>query len=166
LSFSPEWVSLEYRPPVAAAPIPVDLPHLFLLLARLKATLCADIDARLRAEHDLPLEAFDAMKTITQPGESCDEPALAAALSMTLDEARALLDGLVRSGHARRTAGASHAEPTAVSLTLRGRLVLTRAGRTLDRELNRRIGSVLSPGEIAELEDALAALRRSASRWC
>jgi len=47
-----------------------------------------------------------------------------------------------------------------VMLSLRGTLVLNRAARTLDRELSRRIGSVVSADDLAVVEDALGLLRQ------
>jgi DNA-binding MarR family transcriptional regulator len=160
VTVSHERVASEDHVVLRGRPSHIDLPEMLTLLARVKASLCADVDASLRDEHGLSLEAFDAVTVISQRSEDCDEPKLAAALALPREDVGALVDSLVSSGHASRTPRPDEAGPPVVRLTLRGTLLLERAQRTLDRELNRRIGSWLSPRDIAGLEDALATLRR------
>lgn len=135
----------------------VDLPQLFRLLTRLRTSLGAYIDGRLRAEHGLRWGAFQAMTAISDQSDDCDDGTLASALSVALDEVCVLVDALVSSGYAMRRIDARDASPR-VCLTLRGSRLLGRANRTVDLELNRTIGSVLSPSELAQLEHSLAAL--------
>jgi hypothetical protein len=73
---------------------------------------------------------------------------------------RAHIDSLLLSGYVSRTGRADGAGPRLVVLTLRGTLVLNRATRTFDRELNRRIGSVVSADDLDVVEDALRLLRQ------
>jgi DNA-binding MarR family transcriptional regulator len=141
-----------------------DLPDTFFLLARLKATLCAAVDDSLRAEHGISLETFDALTLISERAEGCDESTVAPALALSPDRARALISSLLSGRYASRRKRPDRAEPRLVRLTLRGTLLLTLASRTVDRELNRRIGSVLSPLDIAELSDALATIRQRSVR--
>jgi DNA-binding MarR family transcriptional regulator len=142
----------------------VDLPDMFFILARLKAALCAAVDDSLRAEHSISLETFDALTLISERGEGCDESTVAPALALSPDRAQALISSLLSGGYASRSKRPNSAEPHLVRLTLRGTLLLALASRTVDRELNRRIGAVLSPLDIAELGDALAAIRRRSAR--
>jgi DNA-binding MarR family transcriptional regulator len=139
------------------APLQVDLSEIFGLLACVKRSLCAEIDVRLRADHQLPLQAFDALTVISNCEDGCDEATIAAALSVSPPEAGTLVEALVSAGHVRRV----RRRDGAVDLTLRGSVLLSKAGRTLDRELERGVRSVLLPGELAQLEDALSVLRRS-----
>jgi DNA-binding MarR family transcriptional regulator len=142
----------------------VDLLEMFFQLRRVKAAMAAEIDRSLRAKHGLTFEAYDAMTVIGEQAEGCDETALARTLGLTADDIEAVVDSLVSSGYAGRTARLDGAQPPAVMLTLRGRLVLNRAGRTVDQELSRRMGTVVSPEDLAPLEDALAVLRRRPPR--
>jgi hypothetical protein len=138
-------------------PLQVDLYEIFGLLARVKRSLCAEIDVRLRADHQLPLQGFDALTVISNCVDGCDEATIAAALSLSPPEAGTLVEALVSAGHVRRVGR----RDGAVDLTLRGSALLSKAGRTLDRELEGRVRSVLLAGEIAQLGDALSVLRRS-----
>jgi DNA-binding MarR family transcriptional regulator len=145
---------------LAATSAHVDLVEMFFQLARVKASVCAEIGRSLRARHGLTFEAFDAVTVISEQPEGCDQHALASALGLPPDETRAIIDSLVACGYARRTPRTDGAKPAAVILTLRGTVVLSRAGRTVDEALDRRIGSALSLEDRARLEDALAALRQ------
>lgn len=139
------------------------LPELFFALARVKASLCSEVDDALRDEHGLALEAYSLLALISERIQGYDEGALAGQLSLTPDMLRALVDSLVKLGYAIRTTSPGGDAPS-VTLTLRGRSALAHAHRALDRELHRRIGSVLSRGEVAELESALATLRERSAR--
>jgi hypothetical protein len=145
-------------------PEDVDLPEMFFLLARLKAALCAAVDDRLRAEHGISLEIFDALTLMSERSGGYDEGALAAALALSPDRGRGLFESMLSGGYASRAARADRTEPAHVRVTLRGALVLSKASRTVDRELDRRIGSVLSPVEISELTDAVATMRQRLGR--
>jgi hypothetical protein len=74
-----------------------------------------------------------------------------------------LIAPLLASGYVMRSV-AVHSPGRAIKLTLRGALVLKRAGRTLDLELSRRLGGSLSRRELATLEVVLAALRVGSRR--
>jgi DNA-binding MarR family transcriptional regulator len=145
------------REATAEAPLQVDLPEIFGLLARVKRSLCAEIDVRLRADHRIPLQAFDALTVISNREEGCDEATIAAALSVSQPEVGTLVEALVSAGHVRRVPRRAGA----VDLTLRGSVLLSKARRTLDRELEKGFRSVLLPGELAQLAEALSVLRRS-----
>jgi DNA-binding MarR family transcriptional regulator len=155
-----EEVGREDPPSPATTAASVDLVEMFFQLARVNAALSAQIDRSLRAKHGLTFEAYDAMTAIAEQPEGSDEKALAAALGLTLDDIGGIVDSLVLSAYATRTARPDGAGPAAVLLTLRGTLVLKRASRSVDQELERRLGTVVSPEALARLEDALAVLRQ------
>jgi DNA-binding MarR family transcriptional regulator len=133
---------------------------MFFRLARVNAALRAEIDRSLQAKHELTFEALDAMTVISEWPEGCEEGAVAGDLGLTPDDMEAIIESLVSSGYAKRTRGLNGARAPAVILTLRGRLVMSRAGRIVDESLAGTVGSALSPPEISGLENALADLRR------
>jgi DNA-binding MarR family transcriptional regulator len=134
--------------------------EMFFQLVRVNAAIRAEIDASLLAKHGLTFEDFDAMTVIAGQPEGCGELALAGALGLTRDEARATVDSLIGYGYVSPTTRPEGVKPQAVMLTLRGRLVLSRAGRVVDRALDRRIASALSRQELSRLERALGELRQ------
>jgi DNA-binding MarR family transcriptional regulator len=140
--------------------VSVDLVEMFFRLARVNAALRAELDRSLLARHRLAFEAFEAMTVISERPRGCDEGALARHLGLTPDEARGILDSLVSSGYAKRARRPDGAEPPSVMLTLRGTVVMSRAGRIVDESLERTIGSALSRQELSRLEHELAHLRR------
>ena len=160
MTTSHEHVGREDRTTLVTTAAGVDLVEMLFQLARVKVSLSAELDRSLRVDHDISLQAFDVMTAISERRGGCDEPGLASALALPRDEVRALIDSLTLSGDARRTVRADGAELPVVMLTLRGTLVLNRAARTLDRELSRRIGSVVSADDLAVVEDALGLLRQ------
>ncbi|HTU84028.1 MAG TPA: hypothetical protein VMF57_00565 [Solirubrobacteraceae bacterium] len=155
----------EDRGPLTTNSRRVNLPAMFFALARSKVFLCGAVDESLRAEHGISLEVFDAMTLISEWSGECDEPRLGPALALPPDRARLLIDSLLANGYASRPEPPAGAEPTFVRLTLPGTLLLSRASRTVDHELNRIIGSVLSRLDIAELSDALTMIRQRSARF-
>jgi hypothetical protein len=135
-----------------------DLLEVFLLLARVKRSLCADIDHRLGRDHGISLETLNALAVVSEAGGVCDEHALAVRVLTTPADVDDLLAPLLASGYVTRSV-AVRSPGREIKLTLRGAVVLKRAGRTLDLELRRRLGGSLSSGELAQLEVVLAALR-------
>jgi DNA-binding MarR family transcriptional regulator len=133
---------------------------MFFGLARVNQTLRAEIDRRLQATHELTVDGFDAMTAISEQSCVCEEGALAGNRGLASDDARGIVESLVSSGHVRRTRKPDGGEPAAVMLTLRGRLMLSRASRIVDESLAGTIGSALSRQELSRLENALAQLRR------
>ena len=152
-------LELRNAAPTSASSARADLPQLFHQLSRLRASLCADLDARLCSQHGIPITAFLAMSELSHRREGCDEASLSAALSIAPDELHVVVETLVASGHVRRSEAGRDSAGSTVTPTLRGRALLIRASRTVDRELERRIGSVLSQREIAQVEHALDVLR-------
>ncbi|MBV9310374.1 MAG: hypothetical protein JOZ73_06065 [Solirubrobacterales bacterium] len=138
---------------------PHELAELFAVLGRLKTSLSAAVDQRLRREHDLPLATFDAMKTIGRSADGCHSDDLAQSLAVSPHEADLIIDALVAAGRAFRKPrpGASGAGP--VALTLSGALVLERAGQTVERVLHAHLDPMLSPSDQRLLEESLRALR-------
>jgi len=150
-------------PAPSTSPRRPDLLDTFFLLARVKTALCAEVDDSLRAAHGISLEVLDALSLVAERREGCPQATLAFALGLSADETVALVDGLVAAAYVRRPEWPG-GEPCAIQLTLRGRLLHVRACQTLDRELDRRIGSRLSPRDITRSAEALAGLRWSPER--
>jgi MarR family transcriptional regulator, organic hydroperoxide resistance regulator len=142
---------------------PVNLAELFLVLTRVKRSLWAAVDIRLRAEHGLALEEFQAMTTISEPGQSCSESTLASAMVMAPDNVRTLIDALVASQYVTRVTKPGVAQQAQLTLTPRARFKLARAERTFEAELANRLRSSLAPDEVTQLENALASMFPDAS---
>jgi hypothetical protein len=156
------WTAARRKPEAADAPTApsVELGEVFFLLARVKRSLWAAVDARLRAEHGLPLEWFYAMTMLSEHGPAVDEPFLAQGLSIGADEVELLIDALVDAGHLRRREGPRMTAP--VSLTFRGSRELARAGRTLEQELARHLRVALSADDLTQFESSLGTMLREA----
>jgi DNA-binding MarR family transcriptional regulator len=135
-----------------------DLTKLFDQLTRFETELWNAVDARLRAEHGLALSRLQPMRVI-ESRPRCRVYDIAAELSITTGGTSKLVDAIEAAGHCRRRPNPDDRRSSILELTPEGRLLLRKATRTLEDELQRRIGSVLPHHSIAQLTDALAKLR-------
>src|SRR6516165_10084105 len=78
-----------------------DLKKLFSELIRFETELWNAIDARLRAEFDLPLSRFEPMQIIGRRG-ACRVNDIAEELVITVGGTSKLVDRIQAAGHCRR----------------------------------------------------------------
>ncbi|MGW6659404.1 MarR family winged helix-turn-helix transcriptional regulator [Rhodococcus sp. NPDC055024] len=135
-----------------------DLSSHFDNLVRFETELWTAIDQRLRTEHDLPLSRFEPMQIIGRLG-SCRVFDIAEALAITVGGTSKLVDRIESSGHCRRQSNPADKRSSLIELTPEGNDLLGRANATFDDELERRLGSALTPEALDRFGATLATLR-------
>jgi len=134
-----------------------DLADLFHDLVRFQIELWNAVDARLRADHELPLTWFEPMSVIAgRP--ACRVQDIAAELVITVGGTSKLVDRLEVAGHCRRRPHPDDGRSSLLELTDTGRALLDRAGASYADELQRRLG-VVPAGELQTLATTLRRLR-------
>jgi DNA-binding MarR family transcriptional regulator len=116
------------------------------------------VNIRLRSELDLPVVLFEALAVIAEV-EQCRVHDLAAGLCVSAGGASKLVDRLAALGCCRRLPNPDDRRSSLVELTPAGQRRLAEAGRSVDEELERLIGPVLSAAQITELAVTLRHLR-------
>jgi DNA-binding MarR family transcriptional regulator len=135
-----------------------DLKRLFSDLIRFETELWNTVDARMRADHDLPLHKFEPMQVIAATAD-CRVYDIAGALSLTTGGVSKIVDSIEASGHCRRRPNPGDRRSSIIELTPAGRRVLASATRTFERELQARLGSALSERTLQQFGSALSRLR-------
>jgi DNA-binding MarR family transcriptional regulator len=135
-----------------------DLPLLYNELVRFETELWNALEAQLRAEVDLPLGWFEAMR-IVEERPNCRVYDIADALAITVGGTSKLVDRIEAAGHCRRRPNPEDRRSSIVELTESGRALVAEARGVFDRELDRRIGSVVSAPELDQLLRTLTRLR-------
>ena len=137
-----------------------DLRRIFSDVGRVHAQLEAAVSLRLRSELGLPLVLFEAL-TVMAEVEQCRVHDLASGLCISAGGASKLVDRLAALGCCRRLPNPDDRRSSLVELTPAGQRTLAQAGRSVDEELERMIGPVLSTAQITELAVTLRDLRRA-----
>jgi DNA-binding MarR family transcriptional regulator len=137
-----------------------DLRTLFNELVRLETETWSAIDARLRAEHGLPLARYEVMRVIASH-TNCRVYDIVAELSLTTGGASKLVDTVEASGHSRRRPNPDDRRSSIIELTPAGKRLVEKATRTVEDELEQRIGSVLPDRSLQQLTTTLVKLRES-----
>jgi len=135
-----------------------DFKQLFSDLIRFETELWNAVDARMRAEQDLPLHRFEPMQIIDRTPE-CRVYDIAEALSITTGGVSKIIDAIESAGHATRRPNPDDRRSSIIELTPAGRRLLARATTTFEAELESRLGSALSPRALRQFTVALNALR-------
>jgi DNA-binding MarR family transcriptional regulator len=135
-----------------------DLKKLFFELVRCETEIWNAVDARLRAEHGLPLSRFEPMQLIGTR-TSCRVYDIAETLSLTTGGTSKLVDAIEASGYCRRRPNPDDRRSSIIELTADGKRLLARATRTFERELEDRIGSLLSDRSLQQFTSVLIRLR-------
>jgi DNA-binding MarR family transcriptional regulator len=138
----------------------VDLAELFNQLVRFETELWNAVDARLRADFDLPLTRFEPMQVIDRVG-SCRVYDIAAELSITIGGTSKLVDRIEAAGHCRRVANPHDRRSSLIELTPAGRRLLAKATATFEEELQTRIGSTVSARQLDQFRTVLGKMRAS-----
>ena len=135
-----------------------DLTALFTDLVRLETRLYNVIDARLKAEHDLPLGQFEFLRFVAAHGTTRVYD-LAREMAITVGATSKAVDRLESAGRVRRTANPSDRRSSLVELTSAGADVLAAATPTVEAELQTWVGSAPA---LEQLATSLSMLRRRA----
>ncbi|MFI6676662.1 MarR family winged helix-turn-helix transcriptional regulator [Kribbella sp. NPDC050470] len=138
-----------------------DLTALFTDLVRLETRLYNVLDARLKAEHDLPLGQFEFLRFIAARG-SARVHDLAHQMAITVGATSKAVDRLESAGRVRRTANPHDRRSSLVTLTPEGERILAAAAPTVEAELTTWVGSVLPAGVVEQLATTLSMLRQRA----
>jgi DNA-binding MarR family transcriptional regulator len=138
-----------------------DLTALFTDLVRLETRLYNVLDARLKAEHDLPLGQFEFLRFTAAHGTTRVFD-LAREMAITVGATSKAVDRLESAGRVRRTANPHDRRSSLVELTPLGERDLAAAAPTVEAELNTWIGSVLPAAVLEQLATRLSMLRQRA----
>ncbi|WP_405068287.1 MarR family winged helix-turn-helix transcriptional regulator [Kribbella sp. NBC_01510] len=138
-----------------------DLTSLFTDLVRLETRLYNVLDARLKAEHGLPLGQFEFLRVIAARGNARVYD-LAHDIAITVGATSKAVDRLESAGRCRRTANPHDRRSSLVELTPAGAEILAAATPTVEAELNIWVGSVLPAANLEQLATMLSMLRQRA----
>ena len=139
-----------------------DLKQLFSDLIRLETELWSAVDARLRAQHNLPLHKFEPMQVVASTRD-CRVYDIAGALSLTTGGVSKIVDSIEAAGFCRRRPNPGDRRSSIIELTPAGRAILDRATKTFEAELQSRLGSALSEQALRQFASTLGFLRVAAS---
>jgi MarR family transcriptional regulator, organic hydroperoxide resistance regulator len=138
-----------------------DLKRLFSDLIRFETELWNAVDARMRAEHGLPLHRFEPMQVIAGTPD-CRVYDIARALSLTTGGVSKIVDSLEAAGHVSRRPNPDDRRSSIVELTPAGKRLLARATKTFEVELEVRLGAALPERALRQFSSALNGLRSAA----
>jgi DNA-binding MarR family transcriptional regulator len=135
-----------------------DLLDLFHQLVRFETELWKGVDARLRADFDLPLSRLEPMQVIARH-PSCRVNDIAEELSITIGGTSKLVDRIEAAGYCVRRANPDDGRSSVIELTAAGRRVLAKAAEAFEDELETRIGSAVSARSLQQLYSTIVKLR-------
>ncbi|GAA3146732.1 DNA-binding MarR family transcriptional regulator [Kribbella aluminosa] len=138
-----------------------DLTALFTDLVRLETRIYNAVDARLKAEHELPLGQFEFLRSIASR-DTARVFDLARELAITVGATSKAVDRLEAAGRIRRTANPDDRRSSLLELTDAGADALAAATPTVEAELQTWIGSVLPAPVLEQLATNLSMLRQRA----
>lgn len=134
------------------------LGSLFSDLIRLETEMWDLVDARLRSDHDLALSWFEPMDVIeSTPG--CRVIDIAEALSITIGGTSKLVDRIENAGWCERSPNPDDGRSSTITLTRRGRRLLTAARRTFSDEVGTLLAEPLSASELQRFAATVRKLR-------
>ena len=140
-----------------------DLRELFNNLIRFEIELWNAVDARLKAEFDLPLTQFEPMAVMDRlPG--CRVYDIASELGITTGGASKLVDRIEAGGYCRRLPNPADRRSSLLELTPEGRRLLAEAGMAFDEELQRWLGAAVPERTLRQFAGTLARLRTAGHR--
>jgi DNA-binding MarR family transcriptional regulator len=135
-----------------------DLLDLFHQMVRFETELWNGVDARLRADFDLPLSRLEPMQVIARH-PSCRVNDIAEELSITIGGTSKLVDRIEAAGYCVRRANPDDGRSSVIELTAAGRRVLAKAAKVFEDELETRIGSAVSARSLQQLYSSIIKLR-------
>jgi MarR family transcriptional regulator, organic hydroperoxide resistance regulator len=141
----------------------VDLKRVYQDLVRFEIELWNAVDARLRAECDLQLTWFEAMRLLAQRPE-CRVQDMAEEFGITVGGTSKVVDRIETAGYCRRRANPNDRRSSLIELTPAGRRLVDRATKAFEAELETRIGSVVPEQDLESFAATLSALRVASRR--
>jgi MarR family transcriptional regulator, organic hydroperoxide resistance regulator len=135
-----------------------DLLDLFHQLVRFETELWNAVDARLRADFDLPLTRLEPMQVIARR-PSCRVNDIAEELAITIGGTSKLVDRIEAAGYCFRRANPDDGRSSVIELTAAGRRILAKAAKVFEDELETRIGSAVSARSLEQLYSTIVKLR-------
>ena len=139
-----------------------DLKAVFHELIRFETELWNAVEARLRADFDLPLSRFEPMRVIARR-DSCRVYDIAEELAITVGGTSKLVDRIEAAGHCHRRANPDDRRSSIIELTPAGRLLLAQADEAFEDELRLRIGSAVPARSLDQFLATLTRLRSASS---
>ncbi|QNP68831.1 winged helix-turn-helix transcriptional regulator [Streptomyces roseirectus] len=137
-----------------------DLKMLYRELVSLEIELWNGIEARLRAEFDLPLTSFEVLHLLLRrPGRRIQD--IAEEFSITVGGTSKVVDRLEVAGLCERRANPNDRRSSIVDLTAEGRKLADGAVKVFEDELELRIGSVIPERSVREVTEVLGTLREA-----
>lgn len=140
-----------------------DLKRVFNDLIRFGTELWNAVEARLKAEFDLPLTHFEPMSVIDRLPD-CRVYDIAAELSITTGGASKLVDRIEASGYCRRRPNPADRRSSLIELTPGGRRLLTKAEAVFEEELERWLGTAVPERTLRQFAATLTRLRAAGHR--
>jgi DNA-binding MarR family transcriptional regulator len=140
-----------------------DLKVLFSDLIRFETELWNGVDARLRSDHDLPLAWFEPMQVMSKH-MACRVFDIKEELSITVGGTSKLVDRIEAAGLCRRRANPDDRRSQIIELTPAGRRLLTKATKSFEDELQKRLESVVTERALDQFGAALTKLRAANRR--
>ena len=135
-----------------------ELRQLFNEIIRFEIELWNAVEARLKAEFNLPLTHFEPMSVMDRLGP-CRVYDIASELRITTGGASKLIDRIEASGYCRRRPNPADRRSSLLELTPAGRRLLADAGTAFDDELERRLGAPLPERTMRQFATTLNRLR-------
>ena len=118
------------------------LQTVFNVMIRFETELWNAVDARLRAEFDLPLSRFAPMQVITRR-HRCRVHDIAEELSMTIGGVSKLVDRIEATGYCKRSPNPDDRRSSIIELTPLGQDISNRASTVFEDELRNQLGSAM-----------------------
>lgn len=112
------------------------------VLIRFETELWNAVDARLRAECDLPLSRFAPMQVMARR-HRCRVYDIAEELSMTIGGVSKLVDRIEATGYCKRSPNPDDRRSSIIELTPLGQEILSRASTVFEDELRNQLGSAM-----------------------
>jgi DNA-binding MarR family transcriptional regulator len=140
-----------------------DLRQLFSDIIRFEIELWDAVDTRLKSEFDLPLAHFEPMSVIDRL-PTCRVYDIAHELGITPGGTSKLVDRIEARGHCRRLPNPADRRSSLLELTPKGQRLLTRAGKAVDEELERWLGTAVPERTLRQFAVTLTRLRAAGRR--
>lgn len=140
--------------PVSVAP---DARLIFSRLVRAQTRLWSAVDARVRAEHGVPLTQVMALRTVATT-EACRVGDLVDTLHITVGGASKVVDRLVTAGLVSRLVNERDRRSPVLETTANGQLLLGTATPTIDDVLGDELAAYVSAEDLATLDRILGQL--------
>jgi DNA-binding MarR family transcriptional regulator len=138
--------------PSATAPASSAEIEAFIRLVRAGIAVTRQLSAQLSADHDLSINAYEALLQLARaPERRMRRVDLANSLLLTAGGVTRLLDGLERDGFVARDECSSDRRVSYAVLTKAGRTKLREATKSHTRQIRDLMGGVYDDGELAQL---------------